>query len=172
MWRGIVPVLLALPTVALAQDLEEVDLAMEVLADLQQPSFDENREFCGYIGLNAEGELVASDATPGTLDSCLADDPVEIEVIFASYHTHGAFSEDYFNEVPSGEDMESDEAEGIDGYVATPGGRLWYIDTERMVASQICGLGCLPVDPDFIAGIDGVIQESYAYDDLIELLND
>ncbi len=170
MWHRIVPVLLAVPGTALAQDSAEVDLARSVLSALQQPSFDQNREFCGYIGLDFDGNLIASKATPGTVDSCLADDPVEIEVIFASYHTHGAFSEDYFNEVPSGEDMESDEEEGIDGYVATPGGRLWYIDTEVMVASQICGIGCLPADPDFIAGIDGVIEKSYAYDDLVEFL--
>jgi hypothetical protein len=56
--------------------------------------------------------------------------------------------------------MEGDADEGIDGYVATPGGRLWYIDTVDMVASQLCGIGCLPRDPKFVAGQNGEIALS------------
>lgn len=113
-----------------ANSTKEAALARSVLSDLQAQSFVLNREFCGYIGLDSAGILIASAATQGTLDSCLADDPPEIAVITASYHTHGAYSPDYINEVPSVDDFEADEAEGIDGYVATPGGRLWYIDTQ------------------------------------------
>jgi len=60
-----------------------------------------------------------------------------LDIIFASYHTHGAFSPDYSSELPSGDDMESDEAEGIDEWVATPDGRPCYIDTTDMFAHQI-----------------------------------
>ena len=63
--------------------------------------------------------------------------------------------------------MEGDADEGIDGYVATPGGRLWYLDTVDMVASQLCGIGCLPRDPKFVAGQNGEIVLSYTYDDLV-----
>jgi len=33
--------------------------------------------------------------------------------------------------------METHEDQGIDCYVSTAGGRLWYIDTEDMIATQI-----------------------------------
>ncbi|WP_342076554.1 DUF4329 domain-containing protein [Yoonia sp. SS1-5] len=160
------------PAALHAQPAEEEALIRAVFATLQPISITENVEFCGYVGFDAAGMLVASNATRGNIDSCLANDPVNIEVITASYHTHGAFTPDYFNEVPSGTDMEGDEDEGIDGWVATPGGRLWYIDTDTMVTFQICGLGCLPSDPNFVAGDMGVIAESYAYEDLVTLLDE
>jgi hypothetical protein len=39
--------------------------------------------------------------------------------------------------------MLGDMEEGVNGYVATPGGRFWYIDGDRGVATQICGPGAL-----------------------------
>ena len=66
--------------------------------------------------------------------------------------------------------MEGDEAEGIDGWVATPGGRLWYVDSSDMVTSQICGIGCLPMDPDFIPGDMGFVAQSYRYEQLVRLM--
>lgn len=102
----------------------------------------------------------------------MSDDPTNLELITASYHTHGGFSPDYSSELQSGTDMEGDEDEGIDGWVATPGGRLWYIDTTDMVTFQICGIGCLPSDPEFIAGDSGIIEQSYSYDDLVIKLDE
>jgi hypothetical protein len=67
--------------------------------------------------------------------------------------------------------MEGDEEEGIDGWVATPGGRLWHIDTEDMVTYQVCGIGCLPSDPRFVRGDMGQIDQSYRYRDLVRLLD-
>lgn len=168
--RYLIPALL-LATPSVAQDTEESALARAVLSQLQPLSFANNIEYCGYIGLDDDGALIASTATPGDESSCLSDDPVEIAVITASYHTHGAYSPDYDSEIPSGDDVEGDEAEGIDGYVATPGGRFWYIDTTDMVISQICGIGCLPSDPGFQAGDWGPIDQSYSYDQLIERLD-
>lgn len=155
-----------------AQSAEEEALVREIFAGLNPVSIAENIEYCGYVGFDVAGRLVASDPTPGDEASCLADDPVEIDLITASYHTHGAFSTDYANELPSGTDMEGDEAEGIDGWVATPGGRLWYIDTTDMVTFQICGIGCLPADPEFIAGDFGPIAEDYFYEELIIRLDE
>lgn len=155
-----------------AQDNAEVALVKRIFATLQSVSIAENREYCGYIGRDHAGNLVASPAIAGTGDSCLPDDPTTLSLITASYHTHGAFSPDYFNELPSGEDMEGDEAEGIDGYVATPGGRLWYVDTTDMVTSQLCGIGCLPRDVNFIDGADGIIAQSYSYRDLARKLDE
>lgn len=155
---------------AVAQSNDELALVKSVFEQLNPISIRDKVEYCGYIGMNAEGALIASPPTRGDEGSCMSDDPTEIEVITASYHTHGQYSPDYFNEVPSGDDMEGDESEGIDGWVATPGGRLWYIDTDEMVTSQICGIGCLPSDPDFVQGDMGRIDPSYSYDQLIVLL--
>ena len=160
-------VLAGLPVPSFAQPAEEEALIRSVFDEINPVSIAESREYCGYVGFDAGGNLIASDPRPGTEDECTPEDPVDIEVITASYHTHGSFSTDYASEVPSGEDMEGDEAEGIDGWVATPGGRLWLIDTEDMVTWQVCGIGCLPADPSFIRGDMGPIAEEYSYDDLV-----
>ncbi len=157
---------------ATAQSRAEVALVKQVLSELQRPSIRENVEFCGFIGYDKAGRLIASPAARGDEASCLADDPVNIVIITASYHTHGAWSLDYSGEIPSGNDVEADEAMGIDGYVSTPGGRLWYIDTTDMEVSQICGFGCLPRDRRFQRGGDGHIAQSYTYEDLIQRLEE
>jgi len=154
-----------------AKDREEVAFVKALFAQLQPVSIDKNREYCGYIGFDGGGVLAASKPGKGRAGSCVPNDPVELDTVLASYHTHGAYSPDYYNEVPSGEDMEGDEAEGIDGWVATPGGRLWYIDTQDMVAAQVCGLGCVASDPDFVAGDMGPIEVSYSYDELVRSLD-
>lgn len=162
-------------TVAFAQSFsveEETALARQVLSDILPTSIAENLEYCGVIGLNQSGRLVASQPTRGDEGSCLSDVPSNIMVETASYHTHGAFSPDYVNEVPSVDDIEADMADGVDGYIATPGGRFWYNDIEAEEIYQICGLGCLPSDPNFVRGSDGLILNSYSYSELIEKLED
>ena len=121
---------LIVPFQTQAQERDEVAFVKGVFARLQPVSFRERREFCGYIGLDAKGNLIATKAARGDVSSCLADDPGDMDII-ASYHTHGGFDPDHYSEIPSGDDMEGDEEEGIDGWVATPGGRLWYIDTQE-----------------------------------------
>ena len=159
-----------LPMQAAAQESAELTFVKALFAQLQPLSIDKNREYCGYIGFDADGVLAASKPKKGRAGSCVPNDPDELDTILASYHTHGAYSPDYYNEVPSGEDMEGDEAEGIDGWVATPGGRLWYIDTQDMVAAQACGLGCVASDPTFVVGDMGQVQDSYTYDELVQTL--
>ena len=161
-----------IPAPAVAQEADELAFVTRVLSELQPMSFAENREFCGVVGFDDKGRLAVSPVSRGDESSCLVEDDGPVEVVTASFHTHGAFSPDYFNEVPSNDDVEGDEAEGIDGYVATPGGRLWYIDTEDLIISQICGIGCLPADPKFIPGSDGHIAESYTYDALVDVLGE
>ena len=163
--------LAVLPTFAMAQDTEEVALIKATFDAVQAASIAQNVEFCGYVGFDAAGKLVATPATRGDEGSCLSDDPVGLEVITASYHSHGAHSADYFNEVPSGADMEGDADEGIDGYVATPAGRLSYIDSVDMVASQLCGVGCLRADPAFDPADDPDVALSYSYDELVVKLD-
>ncbi|WP_424944081.1 DUF4329 domain-containing protein [Aliiroseovarius crassostreae] len=157
---------------ALAQDKNELALVKRIFAQLQPISIQKNREYCGYIGRDADGNLAFTKAKRGRKGTCAPNDPDELAVVTASYHTHGAYSPNYVNELPSAEDMEGDEAEGIDGWVATPGGRLWYIDTEDMVTSQVCGLGCLPMDPEFVEGDTGKILPSYHYKELVQKLED
>ena len=159
---------LLLSGAALAQSADEINLVKSVLNQLQDASFSANREYCGYIGFDDKGVLFASNASRGRRNSCLGKAPDNMEII-ASYHTHGAFDLDVPAEFPSATDLEGDEEEGIDGYIATPGGRLWYSDSQDMEVSQICGLGCLKQDPKFKAGLDGDIHISYSYQELLKL---
>lgn len=152
---------------AFAQNTTEAEFAKSVLNQLQDLSFEKNREYCGYIAFNEDGELVATPAKKGRIGSCLANDPNPDWVLIASYHTHGAFDYDTPAEFPSSSDMEGDEAEGVDGYISTPGGRFWYVDSSEMIVSQICGVGCLKQDPEFIEGLDGDIPVSFTYEELL-----
>ena len=150
----------------IAQDNGEVALAKATLDALQSTSFKANREYCGYIVIDANGDLVATLATQGAIGYCEAAEPPKDSVPVTSYHTHGAFEYDTPAELPSVGDLEADEAEGVDGYVSTPGGRLWYIDGEDQIASQLCSLGCLTQDPNFEAGLDGDLLISYTIQEL------
>ena len=152
-----------------SQSGAEVALAKAVLGMLQEQSAAENAEYCGYIGYDIYGSLVASVAEAGGSDWCEPVWPEDLEVV-ASYHTHAGYDPNAWSEVPSASDMESDESEGIDGYVSTPGGRLWYIDTTDMVASQICGIGCLPQAPECVPAPEDDIRQAYAYRELVEKL--
>ena len=158
--------LLISPTTAPAQSSVEIRLIKQIMAQIQPKSFAQNREYCGYIGFDATGKLVSSRVNKGRRDYCDADWPDSLDVV-ASWHTHAGFDDGAWSEVPSVSDIEADEAEGIDGYVGTPGGRLWYIDTQDMVVSQICSIGCLPTDGAFLKGNEGRIAASYTYRELL-----
>lgn len=150
-----------------AQDAAELSAARAVLLQLQPRSFAENLEYCGYVGRMPDGRLTATEVTRGDAWGCLsrADESRFVEVV-ASFHTHAAFSRDADSEVPSSSDVVGDREEGVNGYVATPGGRLWFIDGRRGVATQICGPGCMGQDPDFIPGDAGPIAPSYSLQQL------
>lgn len=144
----------------------EAQFAAQVLAALQDASFTKEVEFCGYIGRNAEGILIATDAARGDYTGCTMPRWPTTMTVVASYHTHANYTPEFDSEFPSSLDMEVDESDGIDGYVATPGGRLWFIDTSDMVTSIICGLNCLPQDPDFRPSTEPN-QLSYTYQELL-----
>lgn len=157
-------------TPALAQERAEVTLVKQIFAQIQPLSFKNDREYCGYLARKPDGTLTATPAKKGQRDSCEPRAPKDDDwLIVASYHTHGAFDMDVPAEFPSVTDIEADEDEGIDGYVATPGGRLWYVDTTEMAVGQICGIGCLEQDPNFEAGLDGTIAQSYTYRQLLDI---
>ena len=151
-----------------AGDAEEA-LARRVLAELQPRSFAEGVEFCGTIGRDLLGILVAGEPVRGTLDACNHVVPWWMDAV-ASYHTHGSYAEGYLGELPSGTDMKSDRRLGIGGWIATPGGRLWRLDSAAMVARQVCGPGCLPADKRFRPSDAGEIAKAYTYAGLLARL--
>lgn len=159
---------LVTPNITHAQSTAEARFAKAVLQQIQSISFRKNREYCGYIGYDQNGVLFASNARKGRTNECTGAAPDTMDII-ASYHTHGAFDPEVPAEFPSATDLEGDEAEGIDGYIATPGGRLWYSDSTDMMVSQICGVGCMKQDPEFVEGLDGNIHVSYTYRELLEI---
>ncbi|WP_394728285.1 DUF4329 domain-containing protein [Altererythrobacter sp. GH1-8] len=130
---------------------EEVTAFARVqLADLQARSFAEDTEYCGIIFEDNNGDLGASRILAGERASCdiaYFDEPGMAPV--ASFHTHGAFSEDYDSEVPSTIDLASDIASQMDGYVSTPGGRFWRNDWKAEQSELLCGHACLPADPGY-----------------------
>jgi hypothetical protein len=161
-------VCLFLPVAAHAQSTTEARFAKAVLQQIQNVSFRNNREYCGYIGYNEHGILFASNARRGHRNGCVGKAPDNMDIV-ASFHTHGAFDVRVPAEFPSATDLKGDRAEGISGYIATPGGRFWYSDSVNMVVSQICGVGCLKQDPGFVPGLDGNIRHSYTLNELIAI---
>ena len=147
------------PAGAMAQTDEELAFARAHLERLQLRSFRTGREYCGFFGYDPKGRLVAVKARPGGAASCTAVWPHARIRVFASYHTHGAWDEYTDGEVPSVEDMQGDMADGIHGYISTPGGRFWFIDGPMGVAQQVCGQGCLATDPAFEPEPEGSVPE-------------
>ncbi|MEM7058909.1 MAG: DUF4329 domain-containing protein [Pseudomonadota bacterium] len=149
----IILVALGLPAAASAQSrsavADEIDkFVLELFDQIQPQSIAENREYCGLVGFNHGDLLIVTGPFPGTSDTC---DPnqgeQDIEVI-ASYHTHGAFDVAADSEVPSVDDLTADFEEGIDGYVATPGGRVWLNLVQEGLTYQLCGRNCVVSDPE------------------------
>ena len=120
------------------------------LTDLQSRSVAEGIELCGIIFERSDGSLGASSPREGNEESCgiaYFDEPGMRPV--ASFHTHASYNPAYDSEVPSILDLENDALTGMDGYVATPGGRFWHIDADGPSTTRVCGPGCLPQDPAY-----------------------
>lgn len=159
--------ILSSPTAIFAQDGAELRLMKRVFETAQTLSFKNNREYCGYLVLDENNRLNHTKLTKGREESCLADDFPEEWTPIASYHTHGAHVDGESFELPSYEDVEGDEEEGVDGYIATPGGRLWYSDSTERTVNLIC-VGCVPADPRFEEHPDDAPYDFYTYDELRE----
>ncbi|HHS82423.1 MAG TPA: DUF4329 domain-containing protein [Devosia sp.] len=158
---------LALPGSALAQSHEEIAFMKSLFNKLQPKSIALNREFCGYLGRNSRGMLVATGPTRGREGSCFADEPPTDMDIIASYHTHGAFSYDFDSEVPSSDDLSADIAEETDGYIATPGGRIWFDDIDREKAILICDRNCVVSDNAYEADAAPPVGNAYTLNQLL-----
>jgi hypothetical protein len=138
------------------------NFARNFLNTLQVRSIAERREHCGYFFIGSDGRLQASTPRGGTFASCDMPAPLAGQGIFASYHTHGAYGRRYDNEVPSVIDLTSDFDFGIDGYVSTPGGRVWLVDFQTRTTLQLCGLRCVTSDPGFLPQDEDKIRQSYS----------
>ncbi len=145
---------------------EEVAAVKARLVPLQHLSFATGREYCGYVGTSTSGALTFTEMQRGGHSGCTPELPLDGMSLIASVHTHGSYDHEVPAEFPTVLDMESDAHEGVNGYIATPGGRLWYIDSSALIAVQICGLACLPQDPEFHAGDDGIIPERLTLEEM------
>jgi hypothetical protein len=148
---------------ATAQQQDVIEVARNTLAGIQNTSFVKNREFCGLIGRNGQGNLVITRPRQGSQDGCRPKSFFifsDVEVL-ASYHTHGAYIADETVEVPSTYDLDADADEGIYGFVATPGGRFWIIEPEKDQVRMLCGMGCLPRDPNYDVALSEALQPIY-----------
>jgi hypothetical protein len=170
------PARLAAPLIALCalpaagQPADEVAFARAFLGDLQIRTVVENREYCGYFGRDPAGKVVATRPRRGKWESCLIGYPPEALEVFASYHTHAALVADSYNEIPSPQDLRSDIDSALDGYVSTPGGRLWFSDHRAKEVRQICGEACLPQDPAYRPGKFMKVRRSYSLEALDGLM--
>lgn len=145
--------------------------AAGILRELQPVSFRENREYCGYIGRDPAGRLMRTPFSAGIEAGCaLPPIPVGMTVL-ASFHTHSTYSPLYASEFPTTQDMRSDATLGVDGYIATPGGRLWFVDTDTMTVRQLCGRGCLPQDPNYRPDDDGPLRPVFRFEELVRFEN-
>lgn len=130
--------------------LQKDAFAVAFLDTIQAQSIAERREFCGFLFVDTNGIVRASPPVRGTFAACNMPAPTRRSGAFASYHTHGAYGPQFDNEVPSVTDLESDFRLGLDGYVSTPGGRVWRVNHLSRDTVQLCGLGCVTSDPDFV----------------------
>lgn len=149
----------AFPTAA--QNVEETELVHTWLAQVNAQSIAENREICGYVLRSPDGELAIGLTGWGGAATCTMGQVPEGHTVLSSWHTHSAYTPGYDGEVPSTIDVETDMVQGRNGWVATPGGRLWFINGDTGMIYQVCGAGCLPADPAFVPQQYGPVEASY-----------
>lgn len=152
-----------------AQPSPEADvlaLARKTLNNLQKNSIKGRREYCGYIARDRNKALVATRARPGTQASCMMPPVPRGLVPIATYHTHGAFDLGYDNETPSYQDLQSDIDANLNGFISTPGGRLWYSDKDARAVRLLCNARCLITDPRYSERRHGPVEETYSLKDL------
>ena len=142
-------------------DAQAAQFARAFLNAIQPESVARRAELCGYFYVDAAGNIAATEPRIGTFAGCEMPIPRQSQNIFASYHTHSAFARGYDNEVPSAQDLMSDFEFHIDGYVSTPGGRVWHVDYSSQETRQVCGLSCVYMDPGFRPVGEAQIRASY-----------
>lgn len=156
------------PSAAQARDV--IEAAQVTLSSIQAKSFTQNREYCGLIGRNAEGTLLATRPRKGREDSCLPRLFFQRDIeVLASYHTHGGQLSGQTVELPSSYDLQADAEEEIFGFVSTPGGRFWVTEPLKNRVRMLCDAGCLPQDPAYDATLDTDLKPLYTAQELEQL---
>lgn len=145
---------------------DELAFVGEILRQMQLHSYATGNETCGYVGRDAQGQMMASPINVGREASCLLPRTPAGMRVAASIHTHGTYSPAYASEFPTVQDMTTDARDGINGYISTPGGRLWYVNTATMTVYQLCGRACLPQDPNYRPEDDGPVRPILTIADL------
>ncbi len=140
--------------------------ARAFLDSIQAQSIAENVEYCGYFFIDSSGQLFGTPPIRGRSASCSMNAPQPGQGVVASYHTHGSYRRAYAAEVPSIIDLQSDFQFGIDGYVSTPGGRIWLVDFQTTSTMQVCGRNCVYADPAYNDRNDHRIRQSYTLTEL------
>ena len=149
-----------------SQSQEETEFVMALLTNLNPQSIAFNREVCGFIVRHPDGHLESTKLSWGTEASCASSAiPPGLEPL-SSWHTHAAWGRGYDGEVPSTIDVEGDMRFGVNGWVSTPGGRLWFINGQTGTMHQVCGRDCLPSDPNFFPEEHGPVEKQYTLDEL------
>lgn len=161
---GAVCVALAGPCAA--QSDEETEFVTALLTNLNPLSIEFNREVCGHIVRHPDGRLETTKLSWGTEASCASLPPPGGAQILSSWHTHAAWGRGYDGEVPSTIDVEGDMRTGLNGWVSTPGGRLWFINGQTGHMHQVCGRDCLPSDPGFVPEEHGPVDKEYSLEGL------
>lgn len=149
------------PPTNMPSDAQAAQFARAFLNTIQPESVARRAEMCGYFYIDDAGNIAATEPRIGSFAGCDMPVPRQSQNIFASYHTHSAFAPGYDNEVPSAQDLMSDFEFHIDGYVSTPGGRVWHVDYSSQETRQVCGLSCVYMDPGFRPVGEAQIRASY-----------
>lgn len=166
-----VPIVVPLPIAGAASPTPDPDVqafAKTVLNDLQPASIQQQREFCGYIFREATGHLRSAAPRTGTVDACdYGRAPI---TAIASYHTHGNHLAAYDSEIPSVDDAQASVDTGLGDYLATPGGRLWWIGADG-ISVQLCGAGCMVADATYAPDPLLPVDSTYSLRELRTLKN-
>ncbi|MEM7724262.1 MAG: DUF4329 domain-containing protein [Pseudomonadota bacterium] len=133
---------------AKAQDAAETAFVRGLMESMNALSVRFDREVCGFILREPDGTYSSTKVSWGGHASCASLPLEEGVTVVSSWHTHAAYSVNYDNEVPSIQDVEGDIRFGVNGWVGTPGGRLWFVDSKTETIRVVCDLDCLPSDPN------------------------
>lgn len=136
------------------------------LNEIQPRSITEGVEYCGFFFITDTGQIFGTPPVRGRRAGCDLIAPEPGQGVFASYHTHGAYSPAYASEVPSLIDLQGDFQLGIDGYVSTPAGRVWVVEFQTRSTAQICGRNCVYADPNYDPRAERSVAQSYTMDEL------
>lgn len=149
-----------------AQSAQETAFVLGLMESMNALSVRFNREVCGYVLRHPNGAYSSTKVSWGGHASCASLPVVPGMDVVSSWHTHAAWGRGYDGEVPSIQDVEGDMRMGVNGWVGTPGGRLWHVDGRTGSMRQVCGRGCLPEDPNFFPEEHGPVGETYTLDGL------